>query len=56
MKGGRIPGTVIQTRLPATSGSIGRKLTRLVLVTTFAALCVAAVALVIYEAKTYREM
>jgi len=47
---------VLQTRLPATSGSIGRKLTRLVLVTTFAALCVAAVALVIYEAKTYREM
>src|SRR6185503_3354813 len=45
-----------QTRLPATSGSIGRKLTRLVLTTTFAALLVAAVALVIYEAKTYREM
>jgi signal transduction histidine kinase len=56
MKGGRIPGIVTQTRLPATRGSIGRKLTRLVLVTTFAALCVAAVALVIYEAKTYREM
>jgi two-component system, sensor histidine kinase len=44
------------TRLPATTGSIGRKLTRLVLATTFAALFVAAVALVIYEAKTYREM
>jgi signal transduction histidine kinase/ActR/RegA family two-component response regulator len=42
--------------LPATTGSIGRKLTRLVLATTFAALFVAAVALVIYEAKTYREM
>jgi signal transduction histidine kinase/CheY-like chemotaxis protein len=42
--------------LPATAGSIGRKLTRLVLATTFAALFVAAVALVIYEARTYREM
>jgi len=47
---------VLQNRLPATTGSIGRKLTRLVLTTTFAALLVAAVALVIYEAKTYREM
>jgi two-component system, sensor histidine kinase len=47
---------VLQTRLPATTGSIGRKLTRLVLVTTFAALLVSGIALVIYEAKTYREM
>ena len=45
-----------QTRLPARTGSIGRKLTRLVLVTTFAALFVSGVALVAYEAKTYREM
>jgi signal transduction histidine kinase len=47
---------VLQKKLPATTGSIGRKLTRLVLTTTFAALLVAAIALVIYEAKTYREM
>jgi two-component system, sensor histidine kinase len=58
LRRGRFTNTRIvpQTRLPATTGSIGRKLTRLVLVTTFAALFVAAVALVIYEAKTYREM
>lgn len=44
------------TPLPATADSIGRKLTRLVLATTFTALFVAAVALVTYEARTYREL
>jgi signal transduction histidine kinase len=46
---------VPSTRLPATTGSIGRKLTHLVLATTFTALLVTAVALVAYEARTYRD-
>ena len=50
------PRNVSPTRLPATSRTLGRKLTLLVLTTTFVALLVAALALVVYEAKTYREM
>jgi two-component system, sensor histidine kinase len=42
-------------RLPPTGSSVGRKIMRLVLTTTFAALVVAGIALLVYEANAYRE-
>jgi two-component system, sensor histidine kinase len=42
-------------RLPPTASSVGRKIGRLVLTTTFAALLLAGIALLVYEARTYRE-